>query len=300
VTTLPRTTSLQAAASQAPAPRTASPQPPSRVATPRATEPIFEYLAGELPLLISFPHSGTFVPSDLAERLRPEALDLPDTDWFVPQLYDFHRELGASVIRATHTRYVVDLNRPPDGAPLYPGQRETTVCPSETFDGERLYREDAEPTRAEIDDRLRTFWQPYHDKLAALTRELVQRHGYCVLWDAHSIHSTVPALFDGRLPDLNVGTAEGRSCTPAIQDRVAAALSAQQQFSFVINGRFKGGYITRHYGNPAAHIDAVQLEIAQSAYLKEVRTPIYDAARARPLNVLLRQLLQNVADERKS
>ena len=293
--TLPRV-----GASRTPTPRTASPQPPSRGASPRATEPIFETLAGDLPLLISFPHSGTFVPSDLAERLLPEALDLPDTDWFVPQLYDFHRELGASVIRATHTRYVVDLNRPPDGAPLYPGQRETTVCPSETFDGERLYRDGAEPTRAEIADRLRTFWQPYHEKLASLTRELVQRHGYCVLWDAHSIHSTVPALFDGRLPDLNVGTAEGRSCTPAIQDRVAAALSAQQQFSFVINGRFKGGYITRHYGNPAAHIDAVQLEIAQSAYLKEVRTPIYDAARARPLNVLLRQLLQNVADERKS
>ena len=266
----------------------------SRAPSSRATEPIFETLAGDLPLLISLPHSGTHLPPDLAARLRPEALDLPDTDWFVPQLYDFHREIGASVIRATHTRYVVDLNRPPDGAPLYPGQRETTVCPSETFDGEPLYREGAEPTRAEIADRLRTFWQPYHDKLAALTRELVQRHGYCVLWDAHSIHSTVPALFDGRLPDLNVGTADGRSCSPALQDRVAAALGAQKQFSFVVNGRFKGGYITRHYGNPAARIDAVQLEIAQSAYLEEARTPAYDAARARPLNSLLRHLLQSV------
>jgi N-formylglutamate deformylase len=259
------------------------------------TQPIFEYVPGDGPLLISFPHSGTHVPRDLAARLRPEALDLPDTDWFVPQLYDFFRDLGASMIRATHTRYVVDLNRPPDGAPLYPGQRETTVCPTETFDGEALYPEGANPTPAEIAARLQTYWHPYHDKLAALTRELVQRQGACVLWDAHSILSRVPGLFDGRLPDLNVGTADGRSCSPGLSDRIVASLSAQKQFSFVANGRFKGGYITRHYGNPAARIDAVQLEIAQSAYLVEARAPKFDAARARPLNLLLRNLLSDVA-----
>ena len=258
------------------------------------SEPIFEYLSGDVPLLISFPHSGTYVPTELAARLRPEVLDLPDTDWFVPELYDFVRELGASVLRATHTRYAVDLNRPPDGAPLYPGQRETTVCPTETFDGEALYREGANPTPVEIAGRLRTFWQPYHDRLGLLTQELVRRHGHCVLWDAHSIRSTVPALFDGRLPDLNIGTADGRSCSPSVVDRLVASLSEQTQFSFVVNGRFKGGYITRNYGNPAARIDAVQLEIAQSAYLVETRTPTFDAARAKPLNLLLRQLLENV------
>ena len=261
----------------------------------RAPEPIFEYVPGDLPLLISFPHSGTYVPAELAVRLRPQVLDLPDTDWFVPQLYDFCGALGASVIRATHTRYVVDLNRPPDGAPLYPGLRETTVCPTETFGGEALYLEGADPTAAEISDRLSHYWQPYHDRLASLTQDLVERHGHCVLWDAHSIVSQVPGLFDGRLPDLNVGTAEGRSCSPRLQDRIVGALSAQEQFSFVVNGRFKGGYITRHYGNPARRIDAVQMEIAQSAYLAEARTPIFDPDRAKPLATLLRDLLGGAA-----
>ena len=261
------------------------------MASQRGPEPLFDYVPGDGPLLISFPHSGTYLPPDLAVRLRPEVLDLPDTDWFVPQLYDFFRDVGAAIIRATHSRYVVDLNRPPDGAPLYPGQRETTVCPAETFAGEALYPAGANPTSADIARRLRSYWHPYHDRLTALTRELVHRHGHCVLWDAHSIHSRVPGLFEGRLPDLNVGTAGGLSCSAALVDRIATRLSAQQQFSFVVDGRFKGGYITRHYGDPAAGIDAVQMEIAQCAYLVETRTPAYDASRAQPLKSLLRDLL---------
>ncbi len=259
------------------------------------SEPIYDFVAGDAPLLISFPHSGTFVPPDLAARLKPEVLDLPDTDWYVPQLYDFFRSLGASIIRATHTRYVVDLNRPPDGAPLYPGQRETTVCPTETFDGEPLYLPGAGPTPAEIGVRLQNYWQPYHDKLAQVSRRLAERHGRSVLWDAHSIRSRVPGLFEGSLPDLNVGTADGRSCSPALADRIVAALSAQSQFSFILNGRFKGGYITRHYGHPAGGINAVQMEIAQSAYLIESRTPPFDAVRAQPLKALLRALLEGLA-----
>ncbi len=262
---------------------------------PLSGEPIFEYLPGNRPLLISFPHSGTYVPPGLEARLRPEALDLPDTDWFVPQLYDSLRDLGASIIRATHTRYVVDLNRPPDGAPLYPGQRETTVCPTETFDGEALYRDGADPTPGEISERLRTYWRPYHERIAELTGELARVHGHCILWDAHSIRSRVPGLFDGRLPDLNVGTADGRSCSRALLDRIVETLRAQDRYSFVVDGRFKGGYITRRYGNPAHGIHAVQLEIAQCAYLKEARMPAYDAGRAAPLAGLLADLLRRAA-----
>ncbi len=254
-------------------------------------DPLFDYTPGDSPLLISMPHSGTVVPAPLATRLRPSVLDLPDTDWFIPELYDFHRELGASVIRATHTRYVVDLNRPPDGAPLYPGRRETGVCPVETFDGEALYAPGDEPTAEEIRRRLQDYWQPYHDRLAALIAERVARHGYCLLWDAHSIHSTVPGLFDGRLPDLNVGTADGRSAADRVVAPLIRGLAAQAEFSFVVNGRFKGGYITRHYGNPAGAVHAIQLEIAQSAYLSEARAPRYDAGRAVPLRTLLRALL---------
>jgi N-formylglutamate deformylase len=256
--------------------------------------PLFEFVPGDQPLLISFPHSGRYLPPDIAARLTPSALDLPDTDWYVPELYEFARELGASLIYASHSRYVVDLNRPPDGAPLYPGQRETTVCPTEAFDGERLYHPGQEPTPIEITARLRNYWQPYHHKLAETTKALAHTHGHCLLWDAHSIPSQVPALFEGRLPDLNLGTADGASCTPARRERAAHALRTQTRFSQVIDGRFKGGYITRHYGRPAARIDAMQLEIAQSAYLTEARVPTYDPAAAAPLASLLREILAAV------
>lgn len=264
------------------------------------SESLYEFRLGELPLLISFPHSGTYVPPWLKLRLTPAAIDLPDTDWFVPQLYGFHRELGASVILATHSRYVVDLNRPPDGALLYPGQRETPICPTESFDGEALYPLGGEPNSSEVAERVHRYWQPFHDKLAELGQELVQRHGFCILWDAHSIHSTLPGLFEGRLPDLNVGTADGHSCSPSILGLVVARLNAQQRFTHVIDGRFKGGYITRHYGNPAAHVHAVQLEIAQSAYLVESRTPAFNQAIADPLTSVLRILLQAVSAYRPS
>ena len=258
---------------------------------PHCPEALFETTHGATALVISMPHSGTYLPPEIAARIDPAAHDLPDTDWFVPRLYDFHAALGATVIRATHSRYVVDLNRPPDGALLYPGKRETGVCPIETFDGEALYRRGDEPARAEIEQRLRRYWQPYHDQLGELLGAQVARHGHCLLWDAHSIHSTVPALFEGRLPDLNVGTADGCSCGAQTTRRITAVLSAQQRFSFVVDGRFKGGYITRHYGDPAAGIEAVQLEIAQSAYLAEARTPRFDATRAAPLALLLHTLL---------
>jgi N-formylglutamate deformylase len=253
--------------------------------------PLYEYTPGSAPLLISFPHSGTHVPPAILARLSPAVRDLPDTDWFVPELYDWAADLGAATLRATHSRYVVDLNRPPDGAPLYPGQRETTVCPLETFDGELLYAAGDEPTTAEIAARIATYWQPYHERLATLTRELAARHGYCVLWDAHSIRAQVPGLFAGVLPDLNLGTADGRSCSPARAAALAAVLAAQSGFTQVVNGRFKGGYITRHYGDPARGVDAVQLEIAQSAYLEEARVPRFERERAAPLSTLLRTLV---------
>ncbi len=259
--------------------------------------PLYKLSPGAMPLLISMPHSGTYLPPELATRMTGAAREVPDTDWFIPQLYQFAGELGATIIRATHSRYVVDLNRPPDGEPLYPGRRETGVCPIETFAGDDLYGAGDEPSPEEIAARLQRYWQPYHDQLLALIRGHVANFGRCLLWDAHSIHSTLPGLFDGRLPDLNVGTADGRSCSPGIATQVVGMLAAQTEFTHVLNGRFKGGYITRHYGQPAAHIDAVQLEIAQSAYLREERAPIFDAAFARPLQILLRQTLSELSRE---
>ncbi len=257
-----------------------------------ADPPIVEIRPGDGPLLISMPHSGTHLPAPIASRLTAAAREMPDTDWYIPELYALAGDLGAGVIRATHSRYVVDLNRPPDGAPLYPGQRETTVCPTETFDGDPLYPEGGEPDAAEIQARLVRYWQPYHRELARQIATTVARHGRCLLWDAHSIHSEVPGLFAGRLPDLNLGTADGRSASPALVEKITARLATQRSFSCVVNGRFKGGYITRHYGRPDAAVDAVQLEIAQCAYLEERRLPVFDAVRARPLADVLRELLR--------
>ncbi len=257
--------------------------------------PLFEIARGTRPIVISMPHSGTFVPPEMASRLTAAAIDLPDTDWHVPQLYEFAGAIGASAIRATHSRYVVDLNRPPDGAPLYPGQRETGLCPGETFDGEPLYAPGEAPTPEEIAQRLDRYWRPYHSQLRSLIDAHVSIHGRCLLWDAHSIHSIVPSLFAGRLPDLNVGTAKGRSCHAATAQAVVARLNAQRRFSYVVDGRFTGGYITRHYGDPAAGVEAIQMEIAQGAYLNEARVPKFDAALAAPLSDLLRGLLTSLA-----
>ena len=261
------------------------------------TPPPYEITPGDTALLVSMPHSGTYLPPELSARMTGAAREVPDTDWFIPQLYQFAGELGATVLCATHSRYVVDLNRPPDGAPLYPGHRETGICPIESFEGELLYAAGDEPPQEEIAARVQRYWRPYHDELTALIAARVARHGRCLLWDAHSIRSVLPGLFDGRLPDLNVGTAEGRSCSARIVDRIIGALSAQSKFSYVLNGRFKGGYITRHYGRPDARIDAVQLEIAQAAYLLEARVPRFDNALAGPLQVLLRQVLSELSGE---
>ncbi len=253
--------------------------------------PPFQLHRGSAPLLLSLPHDGTAIPAELAPRLRPEALRVPDTDWHVARLYAFARELGVSVLVPHWSRYVVDLNRAADGSALYPGRRETALVPLRSFADAPLYLDGAEPDTAELAARVQRYWQPYHDALAAELARLHERHGRVVLWDGHSIRSRVPMFFDGRLPDLNLGTAGGHSCTPALQQRLAAILAAQQRYSHVVNGRFQGGYITRRYADPARGIETVQLEIAQCAYMDE-DSFAWDEALARPLQPLLRQLIE--------
>ncbi len=251
----------------------------------------FLFEPGDSALLISVPHAGTHIPESLRARMTPTALAVPDTDWHVPQIYSWHRELRATLLVATLSRYVVDLNRPPDGAPLYPGQAETGVCPTRSFRDEVLYQPGQAPDAAGIRQRVEQYWQPYHRRLAEAIDTIRTEHGHCILWDAHSIRSRVPLFFEGRLPDLNVGTADGRSCSRRREQGVMQALGAQERFSAVLNGRFKGGYITRHYGDPARGVDAIQLEIAQEAYLDERAPDRYEPSRAADLSGLLRQLL---------
>jgi N-formylglutamate deformylase len=244
---------------------------------------------GQAPLVISFPHVGTGLPPDLAVRMTPRAQAVPDTDWHVEKLYAFARDQGVSWIEPHLSRYVVDLNRPPDDGALYPGQVSTGLCPAATFAGEPLYT-GAGPDAAEIAYRRQTYWQPYHDRLASLLAATVARHGYAVLLDAHSIESAVPRLFDGRLPDLNVGTNDGRSCAAGLGEAVYTA-AASGPFSAVLNGRFKGGYITRHYGEVSGPVHAVQLEIGQLSYL-DAGTHDWHAPRAAALIAVLERIVE--------
>jgi len=251
---------------------------------------------GSTPLFISLPHDGMALPPDLEPRLMPSARRVPDTDWHVSRLYAFAREMGASMIVPNYSRYVVDLNRPSDDASLYPGQNTTGLCPIVQFSGEAVYQAGEEPHRSEIARRVETYWQPYHDALAAEIARVRDAHGRAVLWEGHSIRSVVPFLFDGRLPDFNLGTSAGASCTPALQARLATILGAQSRYSHVVDGRFKGGYITRHYGRPEEGVEAIQLELAQLNYMDE-DTFDYVAERAAPTQALIRALLQACLDE---
>lgn len=253
---------------------------------------VFQLHRGNAPLLISLPHDGSQIPDELMARMTPSAQRAPDTDWHVSRLYDFARDLGASMLVPECSRYVIDLNRGEDDASLYPGQNTTGLCPVVQFNGEPIYLPDQQPNAAEVSARIDRYWRPYH---AALNDELARlhaTHGRATLWEAHSIKGDdLPFLFDGRLPDLNLGTANGASCSAPLQTRIEKVLGAQTNFDWVVNGRFKGGHITRHYGDPGNGIDAVQLEISQRCYMNEA-TYQYDGEKATHLQTLLTSLLR--------
>jgi N-formylglutamate deformylase len=252
---------------------------------------IFTLHRGTAPLLISIPHNGTHVPDAIAMRLTDEARRVPDTDWHVERLYAFARELGASVLVPTHSRYVIDLNRSEDDVSLYPGQNTTGLCPVVRFTGDPVYRDGQAPGEDEVRARVDAYWRPYHAALAGEIARIHAAHGRVVLWEAHSIRGELPFLFDGRLPDLNLGTAGGTSCTPALQSHLESVLRAQDGHDFIVNGRFKGGYITRQYGDLARGIQAVQLEISQRIYMDE-DTFAYDEAKAARAQRIIRKLLE--------
>jgi N-formylglutamate deformylase len=252
---------------------------------------ILELHRGTAPLLVSLPHDGTRLPDDLAQRLTPEARAVPDTDWHVSRLYAFARALGASILVPRYSRYVIDLNRPEDDTSLYPGQNTTGLCPQVRFDGGPVYLDGEAPDAAEIAARVDRYWRPYHAALRDELDRLRARHRRVVLWEGHSIRGTLPFLFEGRLPDLNLGTAAGTSCSLALEARISGLLEDQSDYEWVANGRFRGGYITRHYAAPDDGIEAVQLEISQRCYMDEASFA-WDAARAAALQPLLQRLLQ--------
>lgn len=253
----------------------------------------FEFQSGCLPLLISIPHAGTRLTPAVEKGLTDDARPLPDTDWHIPQLYDFARVMGASVLVGNYSRLVIDLNRPADDQPLYT-TATTGLFPDVLFDGRPSFLPGATPTDQERAGYLQAIWQPYHQQLQDELARLKAKHGYALLFDAHSIASVIPRLFEGKLPDLNLGTNGGESCAAALSNRLVSCCEQQQQFTHVLNGRFKGGYITRAYGQPQEEQHAVQLELAQVNYMSEQPPFAFDAARAAPLQRLLQQMLTSM------
>jgi N-formylglutamate amidohydrolase len=262
------------------------------------TAAVFDLRQGDGPLILSAPHCGTELPPGFARRLVPDARSLPDTDWHIPRLYDFVADLGATVLAARMSRYVIDVNRPPSGESLYPGQATTGLCPDILFDGRRLYADGSTPAAADVAVRRDAWWRPYHDALAAEIGRVKARHGYALLYDAHSIRSVLPVLFDGRLPDLNLGTARGASLPGELRRRLAALVeaAADDGYTGVVDGRFVGGYITRHYGRPADNVFAVQMELVQATYMNEDGPPFdYLPQRADRVRAVLRRIVETFA-----
>jgi N-formylglutamate deformylase len=253
---------------------------------------VFKLTQGTLPLLVSIPHMGTQIPSDIAQTMTPVAQRLDDTDWHLDRLYAFAQSLGASILQPTYSRYVIDLNRPPDGANLYPGQNTTGLCPVDTFDEEPLYQPGQAPGTAEHERRRELYWRPYHDQLQAELKRLKSEHGKALLWEAHSIRSRVPRFFEGRLPDFNFGTANDASSVPGLAQELAGLVAKTKAYSAIANGRFKGGYITRQYGKPADGIQAVQLELTQITYMDETRPYAYDEERAAKVAPVIQAAVQ--------
>ena len=251
------------------------------------------------PLILSFPHIGTEIPEPFEHGLVSHGLARQDTDWWIDRLYDFGRELEATFIRTAISRTVIDVNRDPSGASLYPGQTTTALCPVTTFDGEPLYREGQEPTAASINRRRELFFEPYHHALREEILRLRQLHPGVVLFDCHSIRSIIPRLFEGTLPIFNIGTNGGLSCSPALETAVDGACESAI-FSRVVNGRFKGGWITRFLGAPDHGIHAVQMELACRSYMREPPETVsesnwpteWDPTYAAPIREVLRSVLQ--------
>ncbi len=255
----------------------------------------YDFQEGGAPLLVSMPHVGTELPEGLRGRLSPACEPLGDTDWHLPRLYDFVRDLGASVLSARYTRFAVDLNRPPDDTPLY-ATATTGLHPDILFDGTPAFNAGQGLTPEERATFLRTLWRPYHERIAAEIERIRARHGYAIVFDAHSIAGEIPRLFEGPLPDFNVGTADGKSADPALTERLAEVVNGAPPYRAAVNGRFKGGYITRHYGRPDRDVHAVQLELAQRTYMDETARYAYRPDRAGRVRPVLRRFVATLLD----
>jgi N-formylglutamate deformylase len=258
------------------------------------TSPAFETRQGTSPIILGLPHTGTEVPADIWDRLNDNGKILADTDWHIHNLYDGLLD-NVTTVRATFHRYVIDANRDPEGASLYPGQNTTGLVPDTDFDGKSIWKDGEAPTEADIAVRLRDFHAPYHAALAGEIERVKSIHGIAVLYDCHSIRSHIPFLFEGKLPDFNIGTDMGKTCDLAIEQAAVNIAANAAGFTSILNGRFKGGWTTRHYGRPQTGVHAIQMELAQSTHLASEGPPFaYDPVKAERLRTHLKTILERI------
>jgi N-formylglutamate deformylase len=262
--------------------------------------PTYTFHPGSLPMLVSVPHAGTEVPRELLRRFTSTAQLLPDTDWYVDKLYECARAMGASMLVANCSRYVVDLNRSPDSAPLYADSPTSPICPMHTFGGDAIYMSGDEPTANEIEARIEQYWRLYHQCLESELQRLREAHGIALLWEAHSVASEVPGLFEGVLPEFNLGTRDDSSCPRQIAEALLKVVTEDGKYGAVLNGRFKGGYTTLKYGQPSRGIYGVQLELSQRVYMDESTPLQWDAERAGGAVQIISKLLACYLDESRA
>lgn len=255
---------------------------------------VFETRQGTSPVILAFPHTGTDLPADIRDRLNDKGRILADTDWHIERLYAGLLP-QATTVRATFHRYVIDANRDPAGVSLYPGQNTTGLVPETDFDGESIWKDGEAPTEADIAHRLASFHAPYHAALAAEIERVKAIHGVAILYDCHSIRSLIPFLFEGRLPDFNIGTDMGRTCDKAIEAATFEVCAKAEGYTSILNGRFKGGWTTRHYGKPEAGVHAIQMELSQASHLATEAPPFaYDEEKAARLRIPLTDILHRI------
>lgn len=255
---------------------------------------VSEVKQGSSPVILGFPHTGTDVPPAIWEQLNENGRLLADTDWHIHDLYEGLLP-DVTTVRATFHRYVIDANRDPEGVSLYPGQNTTGLVPGTDFDGVSIWKDGEEPGEADIAARLADFHAPYHAALAAEIERVKAIHGVAILYDCHSIRSDIPFLFEGTLPDFNIGTDNGKTCDVAIQNAAVDVALNAEGYTSILNGRFKGGWTTRHYGQPETGVHAIQMELAQSTHLTTERPPFaYDEAKAAKLRIHLKEILTRI------
>ena len=250
---------------------------------------VFEFVEGDRPILISMPHNGVQIPNNILPLMTESAKTMVDTDWYLDQLYQFAVDNGCYLINPKYSRYVIDLNRSQDDQNLYPGQDTTELCPTTQFNKQPIYQFGKEPTDHNISERVEKYWQPYHLKLQTTLTQLKEKFGTALLFEAHSIKSVVPRFFEGKLPDFNFGDYNHNSCSKKLIDRISDW--SLQDYSKVVNGRFKGGYITRAYGLPEQNVHAIQLELSQATYMDEAKLD-YDDEKAERVQPRLKEMFE--------